>query len=435
VICGARYSNNFRVVLVSENVLYFHFQKSAIALKLYRHLPFLKAVLLFTLSAFGGPQGHFAMMLKTFVHKRKDLTEQELLELNAFCQLLPGPSSTQTIMLIGMKRGGLLLGLISLLIWLLPAALFMIGFSFLYHYVDGNHLQDHILHFLQPMSLGFIAYAAWRMTQTYIKKPVTKYLLIGSALLTIAFRSPWVFPLLIIVSGIVSSMSSKRVPRPNPQKQKINWNSILLFSLVFIVAGILSFTAKSQGWQMAKLFNLFENFYRFGSTVFGGGQVLLPMMLYQYVNLAQYRGEQPFITSSELLTGFGMVQALPGPVFSICAYVGSMAMRDAGLGMQLFGGLLTSFAIFLPSTLLLLFSYPIYNRLKQNVLVYRSLEGIHAAIVGIIWASGYVILDTIPFEWSNLVVIAITFCLLNYTKIPAPLIVLGWLFLGWSMYY
>src|SRR4029078_5757097 len=98
---------------------------------LLRHIPFLKAVLLHSLTAFGGPQGHFGMMLKTFVYQRKDVTESELLDYNAFCQLLPGASSTQTLTLIGYRRGGVYLAVLTLVIWLPPASLFMALFLFL----------------------------------------------------------------------------------------------------------------------------------------------------------------------------------------------------------------------------------------------------------------------------------------------------------------
>ena len=88
---------------------------------LLRHIPFLRAVLWHSLTAFGGPQGHLGMMMKTFVHRRRDVTEAELLEYNGFCQLLPGASSTQTLALIGYKRGGYLLAVLTLLIWIMPA--------------------------------------------------------------------------------------------------------------------------------------------------------------------------------------------------------------------------------------------------------------------------------------------------------------------------
>ncbi|HEY6978638.1 MAG TPA: chromate transporter, partial [Chitinophagaceae bacterium] len=105
---------------------------------LLRHIPFLKAVFFHSITAFGGPQGHFGMMLKTFVHQRKDVSEQELLEYNAFCQMLPGASSTQTLTLIGYKRGGLILAVLTLIIWILPACLVMSGLSFLLDYLDNR---------------------------------------------------------------------------------------------------------------------------------------------------------------------------------------------------------------------------------------------------------------------------------------------------------
>src|SRR6476620_10443503 len=101
-----------------------------------RHASFLRSVFLYSLTAFGGPQAHIAMMMKTFVRQRHDVTEDELMEYNAFCQLLPGASSTQTVTLIGYKRGGVALAVLTLLIWILPACILMGGFSFLLHYID-----------------------------------------------------------------------------------------------------------------------------------------------------------------------------------------------------------------------------------------------------------------------------------------------------------
>src|SRR6478672_5194885 len=124
---------------------------------LLRHIPFLKAVLLHSLTAFGGPQGHFGMMLKTFVYQRKDVTENELLDFNAFCQMLPGASSTQTLTLIGYKRGGLVLSILTLIIWILPACTLMGGLSFLLDYFNNKSLNVGLFKFIQPMAVGFIA--------------------------------------------------------------------------------------------------------------------------------------------------------------------------------------------------------------------------------------------------------------------------------------
>src|SRR6195256_1028546 len=108
---------------------------------MFRHIPFLKAVFFHSISAFGGPQGHVGMMMKTFVERRRDVTRQELMEYISFCQLLPGASSTQTLTLIGYKRGGVPLAVLTLVIWILPACTLMGALSFLVHYFDKKALH------------------------------------------------------------------------------------------------------------------------------------------------------------------------------------------------------------------------------------------------------------------------------------------------------
>jgi chromate transporter len=203
-----------------------------------------------------------------------------------------------------------------------------------------------------------------------------------------------------------------------------------------VLAGVLSELARNPSWEHGRIYHVFENFYRFGSIVFGGGQALLPMLLYQYVT----RANSQLITADQLLTGFGMVQAVPGPVFSVCSFIGGVIMSQYGPVWQIIGCITATLAVFLPSTLLLFFLFPIYENLKHHVIIFRALEGFNAAVVGIIIASGIVLFKTIAFnqalafEWSNLVVVIITFCLLLYTRIPAPLIVVGWLLLGWTLH-
>jgi chromate transporter len=394
-----------------------------------RHSSFLKSVLLYSFTAFGGPQVHIAMMVKTFANKRKDVTEEELMEYNAFCQLLPGPSSTQTVALIAYRRGGVPLALLTLLIWIMPATILMGGFSFLLLYIDTKDLQSKLFSFVQPMSLGFIVYAAARMMQKNVNHLATWAIMLGSILVTVFIKSPWVFPCIIFAAGIISNFSNKRIPGENPKHLKVNWNNLWLFAGVFAGAGILSEFARQSHWEHRRIFNLFENFYRFGSFVFGGGQALVPMMFYQFVS----RPKTPWLTQAELLTGYGMVQAVPGPVFSICTFVGGMAMSSYGVGWQLAGCIAATIGVFLPSTFLLLLLFPLYQNLKNYVVIYRALEGINAAIVGIIWASGIILFrSSMTLDMSTLVVAGLTFCMLYFTKIPAPFIVLGWLLLGWA---
>src|SRR6201990_3604865 len=123
-------------------------------MQLLRHIPFLKAVFLHSISAFGGPQGHIGMMMKTFVHRRRDITGEELMDYNAFCQLLPGASSTQTLTLIGYKRGGGVVAMLTLTIWPLPACCLMGLFSFF------PLKNTAIFRFIGPMTIGFLSFAA-----------------------------------------------------------------------------------------------------------------------------------------------------------------------------------------------------------------------------------------------------------------------------------
>lgn len=391
---------------------------------LHRHIPFLKSVLLYAVTAFGGPHGHLGMMTRTFVEKRHDVTQEELIEYNAFCQMLPGPSSTQTVMLIAYKRGGVPLAIATLLLWILPAGLLMTAASLFITYLNKDALPKGLFALLAPMSLGFLSYAALQMMRTSVRHPATWGIMMGAGMATLMIRSPWVFPAVLLVSGILSNFSSKRIPSNAAPARRINWNNLWLFALLFILAGVLSEAARVGGWPHARLFNLFENFYRFGSIVFGGGQVLLPMMLYQFVDLQVERGLAPLLSTGDLLTGYGLVQAVPGPVFSLSAYVGSLVMAGRGPGLQLAGALVASVGVFLPSTLILLFLFPVYQNLKSHAAVFRALEGIYAAIVGVIWASGIVLFSHLeqPPLLSALVVL-VTFCLLRFTRVPAPVIV------------
>ncbi len=402
-----------------------------------RHIPFLKAVFTYSLTAFGGPHGHIGMMMKTFVVKRKDVTEEELIEYNAFCQMLPGPSSTQTVMLIGWKRGGIPLAILTLLIWILPATVLMSAFSFLVYYLDTREIQQNLFLYVRPMSVGFVCYAAVRMMRRSVTNAITWGIMLGGAIVTVLIRSPWIFPVLLIAAGIITNFSNKRIVSKVENPKPVRWINLWVFASVFIIAGIVSEIARRQHWEYRRIVNLFENFYRFGSIVFGGGQALLPMMLVQFVSLPAKRGITPFITPAEIMTGFGLVQAMPGPVFSMCAFIGGMVMSEYGPAWQAAGCIVSIIAIFLPSTLLLLFLFPVYQNLKQHVVIYRSLEGINAVIVGVIWASGIILfmeINKTGFDYMSLVVAAITFCLLQFTKIPAPLIVLGWLLLGWTLH-
>jgi chromate transporter len=414
-------------------------------LYLIRHIPFLKAVLQHSITAFGGPQVHLGLMQHRFVEKRKDITSEELMEYNAFCQLLPGASSTQTVVLIAFKRGGFLLALLTLLIWILPATVLMTTLAIIYLHFDVQPVLKN-LHLLQPMVIGFIASATYLLYKKAIRNTITIFIFILVAILTyIGFKTPWTIPVLIVLAGIITNFSNKRIPDQGAAPKKIKWIHLHLFLFFFIIAGFLSEQATRQNWEHKKLFNLFETNYRFGSFVFGGGDVLIPMMYEQYVTrpnserIKTTKRDVIKINSDAFLTGSGIVRAIPGPVFSISSFTGAIALKDKGIATQIAGAFVASVGVFLPSFLIVLFFFPIWQKLKTYALFFRSLEGIYAAVVGIMLGSTMFLLKDVIFDLGDLSafkmviyfgVFFTTAILLARYKLAPQWVVLGTLVLG-----
>jgi chromate transporter len=181
--------------------------------------------------------------------------------------------------------------------------------------------------------------------------------------------------------------------------------------------------------------------YRMGSLVFGGGHVLMPMMYEQFsVRPEVVKNRNPNvvqISKEEMTTGMGIVRAMPGPVFSIASFTGGMALRNEGPVMQVIGCFIGMVAIFLPSALLVLFFFPVWNNMKRHAVIYRALEGINAAVVGIMIAATLYIAKDISLvdgklnSIINILIILGTFVLLKFSKLPSPIIVGLCLLLGY----
>ena len=416
---------------------------------LLRHIPFLRAVFNYSITAFGGPQVAVALMQNRFVQKRKDVTSEELLEYNAFCQLLPGASSTQTITLIAYKRGGTSLAFLALLVWILPATILMTSLAIITtHFELTNGLKSLVL--LQPMAIGFLASAGLLLYKKAIKSKITFLIFLATAILTyVGFKTPWTIPIVIVLAGIITNFSGKRIPNDGPPPKKVKWSGLFIFLSLFVCAGFLSEQATRQNWEYRKAFNLFENNYRFGSFVFGGGDVLIPMMYEQYVTrpksnvVKKNKRDVIKLTSTEFLTGSGFVRAIPGPIFSIASYTGAVALKEMGIPGQIFGAVIASMGVFLPSFFIVLFLFPLWQKLKKYAVFYRSLEGIYASIVGImIGATLYLSTDVVlqlqagdAIHWISfpIVFLASTY-LLYYQKLAPQWIALSCVFMGTIFY-
>jgi len=379
-----------------------------------RHYIFLKDVLKLALTAFGGPQAHIAMMLRLMVEKRRYLSEKELIELNALCQILPGPTSTQTLTAIGFRVGGPTLAYLTLLVWIAPTAIFMTLVGLAMSYLARNDIPLYFMRFIQPIAVGFVAFAAYRISSKVVVTKTGIVLMVISAILSYFFRSPWVFPLLLIAGAVVTAFRFKKHPKEPNKNLKIDWSNFILFGATLVVAAVLG------GATHLLPIRLFENFYRNGSLIFGGGQVLIPLM---YTEFVEFKG---YLTSEEFLSGFALAQAIPGPTFIFCTYIGTLAMRSYGIWGQLLGSLVATIGIFLPGTFLIFFIIRFWEELKKYRIIKASLEGINAVSSGMVCAAAILLYHPIESSMLNLGIVVATFSLLLWTRIPPyALILLG----------
>ena len=382
---------------------------------------FLKDVFICSLGAYGGPEAHYGVFTDQLVVKKKYLSEEELVELIALCSILPGPTSTQSIVSIGYKIGGPMLAFLTMMVWALPVLTVMTILSFMYVFLESLNLSGDGLRYVGPMAVGFIVLAAFNIGKKVVTDKMTLLLLIFGAVTTYLIREPWIFPLVLIVGGTVSILRSKEKNLWNRVRLNPPWIYFIVFS-GFALGSIALILISDE-----RLVHLFESFYRYGYLVFGGGQVVVPVMYSELVDVNQY------MTSSEFLTGYGLVQGLPGPMFSFAAYAGGLAARGGSVIYQVMGAVIGGIGIFLPGLLLIYFIYPVWENMKKIKAIKVSLKGINAVAGGLIAVAAVILMQKSGLALDNFIVTLMTILLLKTKKIPAPLIVLGVLIAGFAL--
>ncbi|WP_208559440.1 chromate efflux transporter [Marinilactibacillus kalidii] len=379
---------------------------------------FLKDIFICSLGAFGGPEAHYSVFTDQLVTKKHYLTEEELVELIALCSFLPGPSSTQTIVAIGHKTGGPLLAFLTMLVWAFPALVIMTILSFLYQFLDMQDISTDILRYIGPMAVGFIIVASYRIGKKVVKDRLTFLLLLFGAITTYFVRDPWIFPLVLVIGGLASVLTSK---------EKNLWNRVTLNPPYGYLALFLLFTFGSLTLATVfqqELIQVFERFYRYGYLVFGGGQVVIPVMYSELVDVNQ------LMSSQEFLTGYGLVQGIPGPMFSFAAYAGGLSVQANAIWMQIIGAIAGGIGIFLPGLLLIYFVYPMWEAIKHIKGFNIALKGVAAVAGGLIAIAAVLLTQQSGLTWDNLLVTLGTVLILSTRKIPAPIIVVIVLLIG-----
>ncbi|MFM6984661.1 MAG: chromate transporter [Chitinophagaceae bacterium] len=410
-------------------------------LKKVREIVFLKDVFFIAISAFGGPEMHISLFLRKLVQEKRYINENDLLELNSLCQILPGPSSTQTLTAIAYKLGGPRLAFLALMIWIMPATILMTVFAISTSYVDQS-----VFRFIGPMAIGFIVMAAINMSKLLKKKTMNIALALVAASASVVFHSPFAFPVFLIIGAFVTARFGPKDFIPNTKPLiNIRWANLSLMVLILITVAVLGVFTKNTFPHVSQPVRLFENTYRMGSMVFGGGNVLYSMVLTEFV---EYRPKQ-YLTLTEFNTGLGLLQAVPGPTFTIATYANGIAMKKLGYDVygQLIGCGVGTLAIFLPGTLLIFFVYPIWNQVKTYPVVYRSLDGIISVSIGFLWSAAFFMIKpyfkhSADFEnstdfnqntWIPLLVFALTLLYLQYRKLPAFILVIVTILAGYLL--
>ncbi len=398
--------------------------------KRVRYYIFLKDVLWLALTTFGGPQAHLGYFQKILVKKRNYLSSAELMELSSLCQILPGPSSTQTLTAIGFRIGGPNLAYLTLLVWILPSVLFMAFAGIFLSGIQEKNWSLEFTRFIQPIAVGFVSYAAYSISLKTIHTKTGGIIMVGAALVSYFIQTPIIFPVILLVAGLTTALKFKSQPKEIKKKIEIQWSNFLLWIGVLLLAAVLG------GLTKAKPILLFENFYRNGSLIFGGGQALTPLLYTEFVKKepeqkrrVEFRKKE-YLTHDEFLSGYAVAQSLPGPVFSFSAFIGSLSMREYGIGGELLGAIMSAVGIFLPGTFLIFFVIRFWDSLKKYRAVRASLEGLTAASAGLVAAAAIILFQPLDNTFMNFAFTIGTFVVLTFTRIPAPVIIVCGFILG-----
>jgi len=366
------------------------------------------------LTSFGGPIAHLGYFRQEFVERRKWLSEHAYVDLVALCQLLPGPASSQVGIAIGLARAGYLGALVSWIGFTLPSAIILVLFA--YGLTEmSNVVNAGWIHGLKIVAVAVVAQAVWGMSKNLCPDRTRITFAIIAALMTSIFPGVSGQVSAIVGGGIMGWLLLKQkqdFPHADfPIKtSKFSGGAALALFLFLLVFLPMFINASSNS-----LIYLFENFYRVGSLVFGGGHVVLPLL----ESVAVSGG---MVSNDLFLAGYGLAQAVPGPLFSFAAYLGAISHIPPN---GLLGAAICLSAIYLPSFLLVIGVLPFWENIRHYQWVKQAMLGVNATVVGLLLAALY------NPVWTNAVYTVVDFCfalgaflLLSFWKWPPWLVVL-----------
>ncbi len=361
------------------------------------------------LVSFGGPAAHVGYFHRRFVDELEWLDEAEFARLMALTQFLPGPASSQLGFAIGRVRGGVPGAFAAFVAFTLPSFLIMALLA-IYASSLPDWLQGGVIIGLKWLAVIVVADAVWNMGKRFCAAPLTRALAVAVALLLLIWSSLFGQMLALLVAAVVGWHKLRPVEDGGPVSGQPVWRHkpLMLFALLAVLPLLFG----------GGLWGVWKEFYAAGSLVFGGGHVVLPL-------LQELVGGK--LSPDQFLTGYAAAQAVPGPMFSLAAYLGAVLLPSS----PWLGALTATLAIFLPGFLLVLGVMEGWQWLSSRPALAGAVSGINAAVVGLLLAALYqpVFVSAVHGFWDLLVVLA-GFALLRSGKVPLWGMVLGMAGLG-----
>ncbi|ARQ58916.1 UNVERIFIED_ORG: chromate transporter [Rhizobium etli] len=367
------------------------------------------------LTSFGGPIAHLGYFRDELVARRKWIDEAAYADLVALCQFLPGPASSQVGFSLGVLRGnGLVGGLAAWCAFTLPSALMLFAFALGATAFTGP-LAEGLLHGLKLVAVAVIAQAIWGMAKSLTPDRERAGIALA-AIAIVIFVGGSFGQMGAIALGAAAGLYFCRADAPAlagrlgfPVSRRAGAIALVLFAAFFLIPPLLANATGHQGIA------LFDAFYRSGALVFGGGHVVLPLLQAEVV-------APGWVTNESFLAGYGLTQAVPGPLFTFAAYLGTV-MAPAPNGWV--GAVIALVAIFLPGLLLVYGMLPFWDGLRTRPAMQAAMRGANAAVVGILGAALYSPVWTSAVLSPRDFALALTgFLLLTVWKAPPWIIVL-----------
>lgn len=354
----------------------------------------------------------------------------------AFCSFLPGATTTQLLCLIAYRKGGLKLAILSMLVWITPSFIILLLLSLFFIRRDIFVIADDIFLFFNPMVVSFMIYAAIRFNNYHqtSKRNIFKVFL-NVLLIILFFKHPFIIPILFIINGLYAHLSNNgqlNVLYSNFAKRlSINYRILTIYISLFAIFAISSEYSRKFETKNRYYFNILEHNFRFGSLVYGGGDVLIPLMYEQYISrptsqLTQRRNPEALsLNKHEFMTAAGVIRLIPGPVFAITSFTTPYLLPNFQTEEKVLASMLATISIFLPGILILLIVSPLSHKLFSNKSFSNIIAGVNLTVLSIMIASSlyltydlcFIESESITQASQNVATILVFLILLIYSKL------------------